>query len=134
LWVGATTPPTLLIAAENDTSVDVEHSIHFYDALRKQGVPAKLVLFPQGEHGFFQLTQDEWRAPLWAWLASNRCCNLKYDLASGKPMPQATPAKWSATTFGWSGSRRSDALHVQIAQVRHRASMTDANASSLIFG
>jgi acetyl esterase/lipase len=70
-WVSATTPPTLLIAAENDTSVDVEHSIHFYDALRKQGVPAKLVLFPQGEHGFFQLTQDEWRAPLWAWLASN---------------------------------------------------------------
>jgi acetyl esterase/lipase len=71
LWVGATTPPTLLIAAENDTSVDVEHSIHFYDALRKQGVPAKLVLFPRGEHGFFQLTQDEWRAPLWPWLASN---------------------------------------------------------------
>jgi acetyl esterase/lipase len=71
LWVSATTPPTLLIAAENDTSVDVEHSIHFFDALRQKGVPAKLVLFPQGEHGFFQLTQDEWRAPMWAWLASN---------------------------------------------------------------
>jgi acetyl esterase/lipase len=71
LWVSATTPPSLLIAAENDTSVDVEHSLHFYDALRKHAVPAKLVLFPQGEHGFFQLTQDEWRAPLWAWLASN---------------------------------------------------------------
>jgi acetyl esterase/lipase len=71
LWVSATTPPTLLIAAENDTSVDVEHSIHFYDALREKRVPAKLVLFPQGEHGFIQLTQDEWRAPLWAWLASN---------------------------------------------------------------
>jgi acetyl esterase/lipase len=71
LWVSATTPPTLLIAAENDTSVDVEHSLHFYDALRKQRVPAKLVLFPQGEHGFIQLTQDEWRAPLWAWLTSN---------------------------------------------------------------
>jgi acetyl esterase/lipase len=71
LWVGATTPPTLLMAAENDTSVDIEHSLHFYDALRRQGVAAKLVLFPQGEHGFIQLPQDEWRAPLWAWLASN---------------------------------------------------------------
>ena len=71
LWVGATTPPTLLIAAQNDTSVDVEHSLHFYEALRKQGVAAKLVLFPKGEHGFIQLSQDEWRAPLWAWLASN---------------------------------------------------------------
>ena len=70
-WVGTTTPPTLLIAAENDTAVDIEHSIHFYDALRKRGVSAKLVLFPRGEHGFFQLTQDEWRAPMWAWLASN---------------------------------------------------------------
>ncbi len=70
-WVSAMTPPTLLIAAQNDTSVDVEHSLHFYNALRKQGVPAKLVLFPQGEHGFFQLTLDEWRAPLWAWLESN---------------------------------------------------------------
>jgi acetyl esterase/lipase len=71
LWVSASTPPTLLLAAQNDTSVDVEHSLHFYDALRRQGIAAKLVIFPQGEHGFIQLPQDEWHAPMWAWLASN---------------------------------------------------------------
>jgi dipeptidyl aminopeptidase/acylaminoacyl peptidase len=62
---------TLLLAAENDTSVDVEHSIRFFEALRAHKVAAKLVLFPTGEHGFFQMPQHEWRAPLWAWLAAD---------------------------------------------------------------
>jgi hypothetical protein len=39
------------------------------EALQDRGIAA--VLLKQGEHGFFQLTQDEWRATLWAWLASN---------------------------------------------------------------
>jgi acetyl esterase/lipase len=71
LQVGAGTPPALLLAAENDSVVDVDNSIGFFEALRHNGVPAELVLFPQGEHGFFQLAQDEWRAPMWAWLARN---------------------------------------------------------------
>jgi len=71
LQVGAGTPPALLLAAENDSVVDVDNSIRFFEALRHSGVPAELVLFPQGEHGFFQLAQDEWRAPMWAWLARN---------------------------------------------------------------
>jgi acetyl esterase/lipase len=71
LQVTAGAPPTLLLAAENDSLVDVDQSIHFYEALRHNGVPAELVLFPQGQHGFFQMSRDEWMAPMWAWLVKN---------------------------------------------------------------
>jgi dipeptidyl aminopeptidase/acylaminoacyl peptidase len=71
LQVGARTPPTILLAAENDTKVDVDNSIRFFQALRHHGVPAELVLFPKGEHGFVQLSRDAWLAPIWAWLTEN---------------------------------------------------------------
>ena len=71
LQVSAGTPPALLLAAENDSTVDIDHSIRFYEALRQKGVPSELVLFPQGQHGFFQLSRDQWMAPMWAWLAKN---------------------------------------------------------------
>jgi hypothetical protein len=35
------------------------------------------------------------------WLAEA----LIYELASGKPMPQAKPAKWGATMFGFRARR-----------------------------
>jgi acetyl esterase/lipase len=62
------TPPTLLLAASNDTAVNVDHSIEFYQALRKRNIPAQLVLFDRGEHGFFELTREEWMSPMWDWL------------------------------------------------------------------
>jgi acetyl esterase/lipase len=71
LQVSGRTPPTLLLAAENDSLVDVDHSIRFFEALRHKDVPVAMMLFSNGQHGFFQLSRDEWMSPMWAWLAKN---------------------------------------------------------------
>ena len=71
LHVTNATPPTLLLSASNDTAVEYDHALNFYRALREHDVAAQLVLFDRGEHGFFELSRDEWRAPMWAWLERN---------------------------------------------------------------
>lgn len=71
LQVTDATPPTLLLAASNDVVVPVDHALNFYRALREHGVPAEIVLFDRGQHGFFELSLEEWRAPVWAWLVRN---------------------------------------------------------------
>jgi acetyl esterase/lipase len=71
LQVTARTPPAILVAAGDDTVVDVDNSISFYEALRHDGVPAELVLLPAGEHGFFRITHERWMAPVWTWLISS---------------------------------------------------------------
>jgi len=68
LQVGKDTPPAILVAAGDDTAVDVDNSISMYEALRKHGVPAELVLFPRGEHGFSLISRDSWMAPIWSWM------------------------------------------------------------------
>jgi acetyl esterase/lipase len=49
--VTAATPPTLLIHTQADTSVPVENSILFYQALTRAKVPAEMYLFEHGSHG-----------------------------------------------------------------------------------
>jgi len=49
--VTARTPPTLLIHTQADTSVPVENSILFYQALTRAKVPAEMVLYEHGAHG-----------------------------------------------------------------------------------
>jgi len=44
------TPPTMLIHADNDPAVSPLNSILMYQALREQGVPATLHIFPEGGH------------------------------------------------------------------------------------
>jgi acetyl esterase/lipase len=71
LHVTAKTPPTILLSASNDDAVDPDHTIDFYRALRQNQVPAELVLFERGLHGFFELTREEWMSPIWGWLGRN---------------------------------------------------------------
>ena len=52
LNVTASTPPTLLVHAGDDTSVPVENSLLMYAALQKAGVRSELHVFDQGGHGF----------------------------------------------------------------------------------
>jgi len=68
LQVSDQTPPTLLLAATDDTVVDVGNSIVYYEALRRHHVPASMVLLPDGGHGFFLSARNRWLDPLWAWL------------------------------------------------------------------
>lgn len=49
--VTASTPPTLLVQAEDDP-VHVENAIEYFMALKKAGVPAELHTYAQGGHGY----------------------------------------------------------------------------------
>ncbi len=46
------TPPTLLVHATDDKGVPVENSLLYYDALRKLKIPASLLIYESGGHGF----------------------------------------------------------------------------------
>jgi acetyl esterase/lipase len=46
------TPPTFLLQAEDDHVDDVNHSLVYYIALKKAGVPVEMHLFAHGGHAF----------------------------------------------------------------------------------
>lgn len=69
LHVTAETPPTFLIHSGNDTVVPVENSISFYQALRRNKVPAALHIYSRGEHGFLTYPgYEEWFGRCVEWL------------------------------------------------------------------
>lgn len=45
------TPPTFLVHSSEDTTVPVENSLLFYQAMRRAKVPIELHLYPKGPHG-----------------------------------------------------------------------------------
>jgi len=49
--VTAATPPTMLIHTQEDTSVPIENSIRFFQALTRAKVPAEFYAFEHGSHG-----------------------------------------------------------------------------------
>lgn len=50
--VTAATPPVFLVHTTEDTSVPVENSLMFFEALRRAGVPAEMHVYEKGPHGF----------------------------------------------------------------------------------
>jgi acetyl esterase/lipase len=52
LQVKKDTPPTFMVLADDDTGVPAENSILFYEALRKNKIPAEMHIYAQGGHGF----------------------------------------------------------------------------------
>jgi acetyl esterase/lipase len=46
------TPPTFIMATQEDKSVPVENALLFYQALRAANVPVEMHLYPNGPHGF----------------------------------------------------------------------------------
>ena len=71
LQVTDETPPTLLLHAADDTIVDVDNSVAFFEALRHHKVPVEMIIFPKGDHGFFLITRDEWIQPAFTWMTRN---------------------------------------------------------------
>ncbi|MBN1393468.1 MAG: alpha/beta hydrolase [Pirellulales bacterium] len=49
--VAPQTPPTFIFTTDEDKSVDPEHSLRFYLALHRAGVPAELHIYRSGRHG-----------------------------------------------------------------------------------
>jgi len=46
------TPPTFIVATQEDKTVPVENALLFYQALRAANVPVEMHLYPNGSHGF----------------------------------------------------------------------------------
>ena len=72
LQVTATTPPTFIVHALNDSSVNVQNSIQLYTALLDKKINASLHIFPMGGHGI-KLKDNPGSTELWlplleAWL------------------------------------------------------------------
>ena len=66
------TPPTFLIHAEDDKTVDPDNSLEFFEALRRHDVPAELVVIPKGGHGFAaNVPAEKWMQPLLSWMRDN---------------------------------------------------------------
>ncbi|MCX6622601.1 MAG: alpha/beta hydrolase [Acidobacteria bacterium] len=74
LEVDKSTPPAFLAAAHNDPRISpADHCVRFYIALKKAGVPAELLVYSSGGHGF-ALRKEDGSAAAWpeafaAWLA-----------------------------------------------------------------
>ena len=71
LQVSDRTPPTILLHATDDSLVDVDNSVMFYEALRRHNVQAQMVLFAKGGHGFFTMSRDEWIEQVYYWMKLN---------------------------------------------------------------
>ena len=70
--VSRRTPPTFLIHAEDDNGVDPNNSIEFFQALRRHGVQAELLMIPSGGHGFAaNVPMEKWGKPLFEWMNDN---------------------------------------------------------------
>lgn len=52
LRVDTNTPPAILLLSDDDRAVKPENSIRYYRALKANGVPASMHIFPVGGHGW----------------------------------------------------------------------------------
>jgi len=72
--VTAETPPTFLVHSEDDTTVPVQNTLMFYDALVQNKVKAEMHIFPGGGHGYGLnnwTTKDYWFDRLREWMEVN---------------------------------------------------------------
>ena len=73
--VTSQTPPTFLVHASDDDTVNPENSVRFYQALLKNKVPAELHLYEHGGHGFGlhnTTTNEDWFKSCIDWMKANK--------------------------------------------------------------
>ncbi len=66
--VTAQTPPTFLWHTVEDAAVPVENSMMFAAALRTQGIPFELHIYPKGRHGLGLNTELGWAKDCLRWI------------------------------------------------------------------
>ena len=74
LQINASTPPTFLVHATDDTVVPVENSINYYISLKNNKVPAEIHIYENGGHGFGlgrNGTNTNWPKACENWLIAN---------------------------------------------------------------
>jgi acetyl esterase/lipase len=64
LQVSAYTPPTFLVHAFNDKTVNVKNSVLFYNALTDHNINSSIHIFPQGGHGI-RMDENPGSTDLW---------------------------------------------------------------------
>ncbi len=72
--VNASTPMTFLVHATDDSSVPVENSLRYFDALKNHKVPVELHVYENGGHGFGlgrNGTNEAWTTHCEIWLRSH---------------------------------------------------------------
>ncbi|HUN03937.1 MAG TPA: prolyl oligopeptidase family serine peptidase, partial [Niabella sp.] len=62
--VSSFTPPTFMVHAVNDKTVNIHNSLLYYNALIDHGIDASLHTFPQGGHGI-RLAGNPGSTELW---------------------------------------------------------------------
>ncbi|MGZ0656050.1 alpha/beta hydrolase [Coraliomargarita sp. W4R53] len=63
-------PPTLLVHTNEDTAVPPENSILFYQALRKNNIPAELHIYEKEDHGIGLANNHPWGQALLQWMGN----------------------------------------------------------------
>jgi acetyl esterase/lipase len=80
--VRAGLPPTFIVHAQNDSTVNVRNSVYFHSALIEKNVQASLHVFPQGGHGI-RIDDNPGSTDLWLDLLEKWLKELKFIT----PMP-----------------------------------------------
>ncbi len=71
LQVDENTPPAYITHAADDRVVDVDNSIGYFEALRRNKVPVEMHIYPKGGHGFI-FRRSGWMEPLFLWMKNNK--------------------------------------------------------------
>ncbi|MBN2684773.1 MAG: alpha/beta hydrolase [Pontiellaceae bacterium] len=71
LQVDDKTPPAYLTHATDDTTVDVDNTINYFEKLRKNKVPVEMHIYQQGNHGFV-FGHPGWMEPLFDWMKQSK--------------------------------------------------------------
>lgn len=76
--VDAQTPPALLLLSDDDKTVPPQSSIRYYDALKRQGIPASIHIWPKGGHGWGMEDRVDFK-PQWQQIALDWLAALNGD-------------------------------------------------------
>lgn len=71
MQVKSNTPTAYLTHTADDTTVDVDNSIQYFEKLRQNKVDAEMHIYPKGGHGFI-FRQPGWINPLLDWMKRNQ--------------------------------------------------------------
>lgn len=71
LQVDENTPMAYITHAADDTTVDVDNSIFYFEQLRKHKVPVEMHIYPKGGHGFI-FGRKGWMEPLLQWMKNSK--------------------------------------------------------------
>jgi acetyl esterase/lipase len=113
-------PPAFLFHTGEDTGVPVENSLAYYQACRKNGVPAELHVYQYGPHGVGLAPGDPaastWKNRLADWMrASGLLADVERTSVSGVIRLGGKPLRWGMITFVSADSHNKPAAFAMVS-------------------